>query len=91
MGNGRVINLSLSQSLMAAFWLHHMPHALPVKLPRLLQALESLDPSKYTIPEPFPYREARQLFKGKLHADECSDGVPATKSLGWGTVAAVDW
>jgi flap endonuclease-1 len=27
------------------------------------KALESLDPSKYTIPEPFPYQEARQLFK----------------------------
>lgn len=29
-----------------------------------VQALESLDPSKYSIPDPFPYQEARQLFKG---------------------------
>ena len=26
--------------------------------------LEALDPSKYQIPDPFPYKEARRLFKG---------------------------
>jgi hypothetical protein len=26
--------------------------------------LESLDPKKYQIPDPYPYQEARRLFKG---------------------------
>ena len=68
-GNDRLVNPSVKSIFDGCFLASpsHMPHALPVILPRLLQALESLDPSKYTIPEPFPYREARQLFKGKLH------------------------
>ena len=28
------------------------------------KVLEALDPAKYQIPDPFPYQEARRLFKG---------------------------
>lgn len=37
------------------------------------KVLESLDKDKYPIPDPFPYQEARRLFKG----------APATT---WGTM-----
>ena len=30
----------------------------------LEKVLDSLDPSKYSIPDPFPYHEARRLFQG---------------------------
>ena len=33
--------------------------------------LESLDPSKYDIPDPYPYQEARRLFKGQQGGHEC--------------------
>ena len=32
----------------------------------LEKVMENLDSKKYGIPEPFPYQEARQLFKGAL-------------------------
>ena len=34
------------------------------------KVLEALDPAKYPVPDPFPYQEARRLFKGagEIHA-----------------------
>lgn len=37
----------------------------------LEKVLAALDPAKYGIPEPFPYKEARELFK-REHAQAVS-------------------
>lgn len=52
--------------------------------------LAALDPAKYQIPDPFPYQEARRLFKGAwlavglaVRLAGCSAGWPAGWSLEW--------
>lgn len=46
-----------------------------------LQVLASLDPSKYQIPDPFSYKEARQLFEGE--PQHCGCHARALEAEGW--------
>ena len=41
----------------------------------LEKVLDSLDSSKYPVPDPFPYHEARRLFQGQLA--RCNYVAPA--------------
>ena len=48
------------------------------------KVLEALDPAKYQIPDPFPYEEARRLFKGgcagSVDAGRCGGGAAGASS-----------
>ena len=41
-------------------------HSLVLKHGSLEGVVASLDPAKYPLPDPFPFEEARRLFKGAL-------------------------